>query len=154
MHGMDLDLTEFNDLKFMEWEVSWQFVNDLTLMEWTLTWPKQKWMEWNLTWQFVNDLKIDGMESRFLVWGWAKTHVQLHSTKKPDIKHVWFSPWTRHEICLFFVWVSPEPDMKYVWFLFASALNQKWNMSGFYVLFILGGLNQTLNMLCFLGKKN
>ena len=25
-------------------------------------------------------------------------------------------------------------------------------MSGFYVLFVLGGLNQTLNMLCFLGK--
>ena len=42
------------------------------------------------------------MELRFLVWGWAKTHVQLHSTKKPDIKYVWFNPF--------------EPDIFYVWF--------------------------------------
>ena len=64
MHAMDLDLSKFNDLKFMEREVIWQFVNDLILM---VTWPKLNWMEWNLTEQFVNDLKIDGMELRFLV---------------------------------------------------------------------------------------
>ena len=84
---MEWTSPELNDLKFMEWEVTWQFVNDLTLMEWTLTWPKLKWMERTLTWQFVTENWWNGIE----VLG-----VRLGKDSCPTA----LKQETRHETCL------------------------------------------------------